>query len=129
MLRRVALVLSCCLLMQLANAEDKLGRVRRTAISKREAAQKKMQSIREEYNVMAQERALRMQEMDKKKASIELTEKKVHQGKNAVNIRWPTCALPPSRKLPLSLWNIQNSKPILNGIWKSYRWIRFDLEV
>jgi kinetochore protein Nuf2 len=67
------------LLRQLANAEDKLGRVRRTAISKREAAQKKMQSIREEYNVMAQERAMRMQEMDKKKASIELTEKKVDQ--------------------------------------------------
>ena len=67
------------LLRQLANAEDKLGRVRRTAISKREAAQKKMQTIREEYNVMAQERAMRMQEMDKKKASIELTEKKVHQ--------------------------------------------------
>ena len=45
--------------------------------SKREAAQKKMQSIREEYNVMAQERAMRMQEMDKKKAIIEQIEKKV----------------------------------------------------
>ena len=65
------------LLRQLANAEDKLGRVRRTAVSKREAAQKKMHTIREEYNVMAQERAMRMQEMDKKKAMIEQTEKKV----------------------------------------------------
>jgi kinetochore protein Nuf2 len=65
------------LLRQLANAEDKLGRVRRTAVSKREAAQKKMQTIREEYNVMAQERAARMQEMDRKKAMIEQTEKKV----------------------------------------------------
>jgi len=65
------------LLRQLANAEDKLARVRRTAVSKREAAQKKMQSIREEYNVMATERAQRMQEMDKKKAMIEGTEKKV----------------------------------------------------
>jgi kinetochore protein Nuf2 len=65
------------LLRQLANAEDKLGRVRRTAISKREAAQKKMHTIREEYNVMAQERAMRMLEMDKKKAMIEQTEKKV----------------------------------------------------
>jgi kinetochore protein Nuf2 len=64
------------LLRQLANAEDKLGRVRRTAVSKREAAQKKMHTIREEYNVMAQERAMRMQEMDKKKAMIEQTEKK-----------------------------------------------------
>lgn len=65
------------LLRQLANAEDKLARVRRTAVSKREAAQKKMQTIREEYNIMAQERAMRMQEMDKKKAMIEQTEKKV----------------------------------------------------
>jgi kinetochore protein Nuf2 len=65
------------LLRQLANAEDKLSRVKRTAVSKREAAQKKMQSIRDEYNVMAQERAQRMQEMDKKKAMIEQTEKKV----------------------------------------------------
>ena len=65
------------LLRQLANAEDKLARVRRTAVSKREGAQKKMQSIREEYNVMATERAQRMQEMDKKKAMIEGTEKKV----------------------------------------------------
>jgi len=65
------------LLRQLANAEDKLGRVRRTAVSKREAAQKKMQTIREEYNIMSQERATRMQEMDKKKAMIEQTEKKV----------------------------------------------------
>jgi kinetochore protein Nuf2 len=65
------------LLRQLTNAEDKLSRVKRTAISKREGAQKKMQGIREEYNIMAQERALRSQEMDKKKAMIELTEKKV----------------------------------------------------
>ena len=65
------------LLRQLANAEDKLARVRRTAVSKREAAQKQMLRIREEYNVMAQERAMRMQEMDKKKAMIEQTEKKV----------------------------------------------------
>ena len=65
------------LLRQLANAEDKLGRVKRTAVSKRETAQKKMQTIREEYNVMAQERALRLQEMDKRKAMIEQTEKKV----------------------------------------------------
>jgi kinetochore protein Nuf2 len=65
------------LLRQLANAEDKLARVRRTAVSKREAAQKQMVRIREEYNVMAKERAMRMQEMDKKKAMIEATEKKV----------------------------------------------------
>jgi kinetochore protein Nuf2 len=65
------------LLRQLANAEDKLARVRRTAVSKREAAQKQMVHIREEYNVMAKERAMRTQEMDKKKAMIEATEKKV----------------------------------------------------
>ena len=74
------------LLRQLANAEDKLARVRRTAVSKREAAQKKMQSIREEYNIMAQERATRMQEMDKKKAMIEQTEKKVFSLGNCVLI-------------------------------------------
>jgi hypothetical protein len=60
------------LLIQLADAEDKCGCVRWTAVSKSEAAQKKMHTIREEYNVMAQERAMRMQEMDKKKAMIEL---------------------------------------------------------
>ena len=74
------------LLRQLANAEDKLARVRRTAVSKREAAQKKMQTIREEYNVMAQERAMRMQEMDKKKAMIEQTEKKVSLQKGYADV-------------------------------------------
>lgn len=74
------------LLRQLANAEDKLARVRRTAVSKREAAQKKMANIRDEYNVMAQERAMRTQEMDKKKAMIEQTEKKVSHAICSVNI-------------------------------------------
>lgn len=111
------------LLRQLANAEDKLGRVRRTAISKREAAQKKMQSIREEYNIMAQERATRMQEMDKKKASIELTEKKVHCLRNPSNRRWQIYALLPNRRSRPSLWSTQNLKLILNGIWRSYSWM------
>lgn len=111
------------LLRQLANAEDKLGRVRRTAISKREAAQKKMQSIREEYNIMAQERATRMQEMDKKKASIELTEKKVHCLRNPSNCRWQIYALLQNRRSRPSLWSTQNLKLILNGIWRNYNWM------
>jgi chromosome segregation ATPase len=114
------------LLRQLANAEDKLARVRRTAVSKREAAQKQMVRIREEYNVMAQERAMRMQEMDKKKSMIEQTEKKVPR---------PCCKaeidlfrLPIYERVRMERFrgfssNIPNSRLISNGTWKKCHWM------
>jgi len=111
------------LLRQLANAEDKLARVRRTAVSKREAAQKKMQTIREEYNIMAQERAMRMQEMDKKKAMIEQTEKKVLTCETRSSYRLPTYAQVPIKKSRVFCWNTPNSKRISNGTWRKFNWM------
>lgn len=64
---------------QLANAEDKLARIQRSAEAKREAAQKKMSEIRKEYNIMIVERAERAHEIDRKRAMIESTEKKISE--------------------------------------------------
>ncbi|KAG4303079.1 hypothetical protein PCANB_000671 [Pneumocystis canis] len=64
---------------QLANAEDKLARIQRSAEAKRETAQKKMSEIRKEYNIMTVERAERVHEMDRKRAIIESTEKKISE--------------------------------------------------
>ncbi|KAG4305469.1 hypothetical protein PORY_001025 [Pneumocystis oryctolagi] len=64
---------------QLANAEDRLARIQRSAEAKRDAAQKKMAEIRKEYNIMTVERAERAHEMDKKRAIIESTEKKISE--------------------------------------------------
>ncbi|KAG5519301.1 hypothetical protein PMAC_001926 [Pneumocystis sp. 'macacae'] len=64
---------------QLANAEDKLARIQRSAEAKRETAQKKMAEIRKEYNIITVERAERAHEMDRKRAMIESTEKKISE--------------------------------------------------
>ncbi|KTW26641.1 hypothetical protein T552_02650 [Pneumocystis carinii B80] len=64
---------------QLANAEDKLARIQRSAEAKRETAQKKMAEIRKEYNIITVERAERAHEMDRKRTIIESTEKKISE--------------------------------------------------
>ncbi|GAO46849.1 Nuf2-domain-containing protein [Saitoella complicata NRRL Y-17804] len=65
------------LLRQFENASDKLVRATHQAETKREAAQKRMAQIREEYALMTAERGARQQELDKKRAMTEQIEQKI----------------------------------------------------
>lgn len=69
---------------QYTNVEDKRLRAKRQADAKREAALKRMESIKLEYQAMITERAQRAQEIERKRAIADQTEKKISELKASV---------------------------------------------
>lgn len=62
---------------QMTNAQEKLERVQQQAEKKRQDAQRKMQEIKESYGAMKSERLGRVQDIERKKAQIAMTEQKI----------------------------------------------------